>query len=274
MENIANTKKEPINLNDITGYNAANKNKKPNDTSKLDNDAFMKLFLEQLKNQDPTAPMETDKIITQTAQLTQVEMQEKTKQTMIEVAEAMKSTKATNEELKNFQADMKTTLEALAQSLNVESPNIINTSPYSSVGMIGKIVETKVNGLNVTNGQGVDFELYFDEPIDTSLGSPKILIINENNEVVREMDISEMVGKSGYIGFSWDAKDNNGEFVPNGAYSVVANYNFTNDGNYNLTRLGRGEIQSVIFDNGKPNLRLGELIVPLDDALEFYARSN
>lgn len=36
----------------------------------------MKLFLEQLKNQDPTAPMETDKIITQTAQLTQVEMQE------------------------------------------------------------------------------------------------------------------------------------------------------------------------------------------------------
>ncbi|WP_300900028.1 flagellar hook capping FlgD N-terminal domain-containing protein, partial [uncultured Helicobacter sp.] len=104
-----------IDLAEVTGSAAkiAKEKEKVRNINELDNDAFMRLFLEQLKNQDPTAPMETDKIITQTAQLTQVEMQEQNKKTMIEVAEAMKSTQETNKELKEFQEQMKESLEAL-----------------------------------------------------------------------------------------------------------------------------------------------------------------
>ena len=57
----------------------------------LSNEAFMRLFLEQLKNQDPTAPMETQEILTQTAQLTQVEAQEKMKTAMEKMTSAMES---------------------------------------------------------------------------------------------------------------------------------------------------------------------------------------
>ena len=52
-----------VNLAEITGAKAAQEAKKqeaPKIANGLDKDAFMKLFLEQLKNQDPTAPMETD----------------------------------------------------------------------------------------------------------------------------------------------------------------------------------------------------------------------
>ena len=270
--------KQPIDLNEVTGYNKAQSAKPKKDPNELDNDAFMKLFLEQLKNQDPTSPMETDKIITQTAQLTQVEMQEQTKQTMIEVADAMKSTQATNEELRNFQKDMKSTLEALLASINknaessIDHSSALTSSPYNSINMIGKIVETKINGLNIEEGKDIDFELYFDENIDISRGSPKIMIFNENKELVREFDISAYNGMSGYLRFSWDSRDNQGNVLPSGAYNVIVNYNQNLDGSVNIARLGRGEVQSVIFNDGKPHLRLGELIVPLEEALEFYAK--
>ena len=265
---IENGIKEPIDLNEVSGYNKANANKKKKNTNELDNDAFMKLFLEQLKNQDPTAPMETDKIITQTAQLTQVEMQEQTKQTMIEVAEAMQSTKATNEELKNFQASMKETLEALALALGKDSVNKLD-----GINLIGKIAETKINALNKEEGP-IDFEIYFDEKIDSNMGNPKIIISNANKEVIREIDISSMDGEKGYLKFNWDGKDSNGDLAPRGEYSVIANYNFTKEGSYNVARVGRGEVESVIFDDGVPNLRMGELIIPLEEAIEFYSRNE
>lgn len=273
------TNREPLNLNEVTGYNKAQKNKPKPDPQKLDNAAFMKLFLEQLKNQDPTAPMETDKIITQTAQLTQVEMQEQTKQTMIEVAEAMKSTKATNEELKNFQTDMKSTLERLLAVLSKdgEAINATNSgdSPYNSINVIGKIAETAINGLNIAdNIAPKDFELYFDEPIDINKGIPKILVFNENKEIVREIDISSYAGKSGYLSFAFDGMDNADNELPNGAYSVIANYNFNPDGSYNIARIGRGEVQSIIFNDGIAHLRMGELIVPFSEAVEFYAKNR
>lgn len=267
--------REPLDLNELTGHKKAEKDKVKKDTSKLDNDAFMKLFLEQLKNQDPTAPMETDKIITQTAQLTQVEMQEQTKQTMIEVANAMKSTQTTNEELKNFQSDMKTTLESLLAVLSKDSPissSNAQDSTNNSLNMIGKIAETKINGLNVEENKQIDFDMYFDEPIDIMRGIPKLLILNENKELVREIDISQYNGQSGYLRFSWDIKDGASNPLPSGAYNVIANYNYNADGSYNIARIGRGEVQSVIFSDGKPHLRLGELIVPLSEALEFYAK--
>ena len=272
------SKREPLNLNEITGYNEAQKKKPKSETNKLDNTAFMKLFLEQLKNQDPTSPMETDKIITQTAQLTQVEMQEQVKKTMIEMADAMKSTQETNAELKNLQGDMKTALENLSAALSGQSAQNLTLNPQNlstnGLEMIGKIAETKINGLNLNPNVRNDFELYFDEAIDASKGVPKILVQNEAGEIVREIDISEYNGKSGYLHFSFDGKDNNSQNLPAGAYNITAQYNFKPDGSHNLARIGRGEVQSVILNDGKAHLRMGELIVPLDDALEFYLKQG
>lgn len=268
-------KKEPIDLNEVTGYNKANKDKVKKNPNELDNDSFMKLFLEQLKNQDPTAPMETDKIITQTAQLTQVEMQEKTKQTMMELAEAMKKTQASNESFQEFQKEIKDTLEALKNALDSNgSISNANKFPQDSINMIGNIAETKINGINIEDNQPIDFELYFDEAIDITKGIPKIFIMNEDKNIVREIDISSANGKKGYVKFTWDTLDNNAKPMPSGAYNVIANYNFNKDGSYNIARVGRGEIESVILNDNKPFLRLGELVIPLEDALEFYPRSR
>lgn len=44
-----------------------------NPDGKLDGNDFLKLFLESLKHQDPTSPVETKDMMAQTAQLTTVE---------------------------------------------------------------------------------------------------------------------------------------------------------------------------------------------------------
>ncbi|GAA9339565.1 flagellar hook assembly protein FlgD [Helicobacter pylori] len=265
-----------IDLAEVTGAKAAQERKKeqPAIANGLDKNAFMKLFLEQLKNQDPTAPMETDKIITQTAQLTQVEMQEENKKTMQEVASAMKSNKETNESLKDFQGALKDTMENLNKGMDdsLKANNALReVSALNSVSMIGKIAETDVSGANFDGNNKLSFSLFFDEKIDASKGVPAIQILNENNELVKTIPLKDYNGQKGYINFEWDGLNEKGEKVPKGNYKIKAEYNLDSQSKqYLQTRIGRGEVESVIFDKGKPMLRMGEMILPIDSAIEFY----
>ncbi len=265
-----------IDLAEVTGAKAAQERKKeqPAIANGLDKNAFMKLFLEQLKNQDPTAPMETDKIITQTAQLTQVEMQEENKKTMQEVASAMKSNKETNESLKDFQGALKDTMENLNKGMDdsLKANNALReVTALNSVSMIGKIAETDVSGANFDGNNKLSFSLFFDEKIDASKGVPAIQILNENNELVKTIPLKDYNGQKGYINFEWDGLNEKGEKVPKGNYKIKAEYNLDSQSKqYLQTRIGRGEVESVIFDKGKPMLRMGEMILPIDSAIEFY----
>ncbi|GAA8466118.1 flagellar hook assembly protein FlgD [Helicobacter pylori] len=265
-----------IDLAEVTGAKAAQERKKeqPAIANGLDKNAFMKLFLEQLKNQDPTAPMETDKIITQTAQLTQVEMQEENKKTMQEVASTMKSNKETNESLKDFQGALKDTMENLNKGMDdsLKANNALReVSALNSVSMIGKIAETDVSGANFDGNNKLSFSLFFDEKIDASKGAPAIQILNENNELVKTIPLKDYNGQKGYINFEWDGLNEKGEKVPKGNYKIKAEYNLDSQSKqYLQTRIGRGEVESVIFDKGKPMLRMGEMILPIDSAIEFY----
>ncbi|GAA9638894.1 basal-body rod modification protein FlgD [Helicobacter pylori] len=265
-----------IDLAEVTGAKAAQERKKeqPAIANGLDKNAFMKLFLEQLKNQDPTAPMETDKIITQTAQLTQVEMQEENKKTMQEVASAMKSNKETNESLKDFQGALKDTMENLNKGMDdsLKANNALReVSALNSVSMIGKIAETDVSGANFDGNNKLSFSLFFDEKIDASKGVPAIQILNENNELVKTIPLKDYNGQKGYINFEWDGLNEKGEKVPKGNYKIKAEYNLDSQSKqYLQTRIGRGEVESVIFDKGKPMLRMGEMVLPIDSAIEFY----
>lgn len=271
--------KMAINLAEVTGATKALEEKRAKDSAPkiangLDKDAFMKLFLEQLKNQDPTAPMETDKIITQTAQLTQVEMQEENKKAMKEMVESMKIMQETNKEFKEFQASLKDTMEKLGtgiESSKEATEQMSQSSAFQSISMVGKIAETDVSGVNYKGDGKIHFSLYFDRAIDASKGLPVVQVFNEAKELVRTISLKDRNGEGGYLDFVWDGLNEKGEQLPAGSYSVSAEYNLDPKTNqYLITRIGRGEIQSVLFDKGKPLIRMGELILPLSAALEFY----
>lgn len=263
----------------ITGQRALEAKKKESQvTNGLDKDAFMKLFLEQLKNQDPTSPMETDKIITQTAQLTQVEMQEESKKTMKEVAEAIKSLSASNESLQKFQGDLKKTFEEIDKSAKESVASNHALTSISSLGalkLIGKIAESDVDGLKFDGNNALDFSLYFDSKIDAKKGDPSVQIFNKDKQLVRTLSLKNEDGKEGYINLSWDGKDDNGNNLAAGDYFIRAQYNLdSKTRQYQESRIGRGLVESVVMQDGKPMLKMGELLVGLDSAKEFYDKSD
>ncbi|MDP1784951.1 MAG: flagellar hook capping FlgD N-terminal domain-containing protein [Sulfuricurvum sp.] len=112
-----------------------------NPKSVLGKDDFLKLLLLELKYQDPTSPMDSEKILSQTSQLATLE-----------------STENTNK-----------SLTALAASL-------ASSMQYSTLAAIGKIADTGSNAVVFEEGKSSDFELYF--PKDVNNGSVKVMDLN------------------------------------------------------------------------------------------------
>jgi flagellar basal-body rod modification protein FlgD len=126
-----------------TGRNAALEQTKQKiadtvkDKTALGKDDFMKLLLVELQHQDPTEPMDSEKILTQTSQLATLEAADKT-----------------NKSLAN-----------LARSLN-------SSQQFSTIAAIGKTADLGNNSITYNEGDVSTFEVYF--PQDVSKGSLEI----------------------------------------------------------------------------------------------------
>ena len=116
----------------------------------LGKDDFMKLLLVELQYQDPTEPMDSEKILSQTSQLATLES-------------ASNTNKA---------------LDKLAKSLAANRD-------FSTIGAIGKIADTGSNAIVFEEGQKPMFELYFADEVKN--GTVEIMDVNGN--VLRTLSI-------------------------------------------------------------------------------------
>ncbi|HEX5330823.1 flagellar hook capping FlgD N-terminal domain-containing protein [Sulfuricurvum sp.] len=121
-----------------------------NPKSVLGKDDFLKLLLLELKYQDPTAPMDSEKILSQTSQLATMEASSNTNKA----------------------------LETLAASLT-------SSMQYSGISAIGKIADTGSNGIVFEKGKNTDFELYFPDDVTTG----KVNVLDKNGKILKTMDI-------------------------------------------------------------------------------------
>ncbi len=126
-----------------TGQNAAitpeyTESEGAKDKTKLGKDDFLNLLLVELQHQDPTEPMDSDKILTQTSQLATLE-----------------SAQNTND-----------ALEKLANSLG-------STQQFSTISAIGKTADLGSNAIGHDKGEVSSFEVYFPDSI--SAGTVEIL---------------------------------------------------------------------------------------------------
>ncbi|MBS5830784.1 MAG: flagellar basal body rod modification protein [Campylobacter concisus] len=155
-----------------------------NPNSQLDKDAFMKLLLTELQYQDPTSPMDTEKMLTQTSQLAAVEMQENTNKAMKDLVNQLKS----------------------------------NANAYA-ISALGKMVSTGSSAVTLTDEKkDANFAIYF----KSDLANGKLEVKNANGQVVRSIDLNNL--NSGVHKLTWDGKDETGNQVPNGSYNVSVNY--------------------------------------------------
>jgi len=96
----------------------------------LGKDDFMKLLLVELQHQDPTEPMDSEKILSQTSQLATLESADKTNKT----------------------------LSDLAASLG-------NSQQFSTIAAIGKTADLGSNAITYDEGSVSSFEVYFPEKV-------------------------------------------------------------------------------------------------------------
>jgi len=166
-----------------------------NPNSQLDKNAFMKLFLKQLEMQDPTDPMDTDKMLEQTAYLSTMEMN----------------------------TNMQKTINTLAKTLTA-------TNELSTLSAIGKMADTGNRYINITDDDTKkDFELYFGDDIQNG----EVQIKDKAGNIIKTFPLNPH--KKGILSFEWDLKDNNGNRVKNDTYEVSATYTDPNGKQHSTT---------------------------------------
>ncbi len=116
----------------------------------LGKDDFMTLLLVELQHQDPTEPMDSEKILSQTSQLATLEASENTN----------------------------TALENLAASLN-------SSQNFSSISAIGKTADLGSNAIAHDEGSLSSFEVYFPQEIKTGT----IEVLDTEGKIVGTIDI-------------------------------------------------------------------------------------
>lgn len=144
----------------------------------LDKDAFFKLMVTNLKNQDPTNPLKSHEMAAQMAQFSSLEQ--------------MSNIKGVLEEMKTSQVD-KNQFQAL---------NLIGKSVSGDAGKIQRFAGDKSHPLNFTLGE-------FAKDV-------KVSIRDSNGEVVRVLGMTNQ--PKGQVKLEWDGKDKDGRTLDPGSY--------------------------------------------------------
>lgn len=133
-----------------TGTSLVNAPAGTNPNGILGKDDFLQLLLTELQYQDPTEPMDSEKILSQTSQLATLEASENTNKS----------------------------LEALSVSLG-------NNLQFSTIASIGKMADLGSDKIALDEGSDVSFDMYF--PTDVANGT--IDITDKNGNLVQSIPL-------------------------------------------------------------------------------------
>ena len=181
--------------------------------SVMGKDAFLKLLLAQLKNQDPLNPMESYDFTGQLAQFTQIEQLSDIK----DIA------------MKSYEKDL-----GLANSINNSfAANLINK-------------EVKVNSMSLNFDGENSMEFGFDVPSDAvTLG---VSLYDMYGNLVKNLDMTSF--DLGTNTLTWDGTNKDGQTVSPGQYYISVAYRDQENNTYNVETYIKGVVTGVAYRNG------------------------
>lgn len=138
---------ELINIQNSTAQVNASKDR----TTELDQNAFLQLMMIQLKNQDPTSPMDTSQFLSQQAQFTQISELQKlnsnlTSSTIVSQASSMVGREAVFEDLSVSEGHVSGVIDCASFDSSGNVTLVVNGKEYplKSLMVLGGFAEKSV----------------------------------------------------------------------------------------------------------------------------------
>jgi flagellar basal-body rod modification protein FlgD len=198
-------------------------------TTALDKTAFLKLLVEQLKNQDPLQPQDDTAFVAQLAQFSSLEQQ-----------------MSMNDKL---------------DTLSAQSAGLANAQATNMIG-----TEATVSGNVITvDGTGVGTPASFTLAGDAA--DVTVTIRNQAGDTVRTLDMGAHVG--GNVNMQWDGRNDTGTVQPAGSYQITVAATDSSGAPVSVSQQTAGVVTQVSFDKGYPVLTLDNgAAVPISDLLK------
>jgi flagellar basal-body rod modification protein FlgD len=191
-------------------------------------DAFLKLLVAQLKNQDPLKPQDNSAFVAELAQFSSLE------QSM-----------GVNDKLNQM----------MLQNQGMANSNVVN--------MVGQVATVK-GSLITTDGSGVGAPVAFTQ--DRASDKTVVQIQDANGKIVRTLDLGER--PAGISRITWDGRSDDGLVMPAGTYAVALKATDADGGTVVTSQETSGTITGVAFDKGYPVLHLSNGVsAPVSDLL-------
>jgi flagellar basal-body rod modification protein FlgD len=195
----------------------------------LGQEAFLKLLVAQLQNQDPLNPQENHEFVAQLAQFSSLEQS-------VGINDRLDQLALQNQGMQNTQV----------------------------VGLVGK--QATVKGSIVTlNGQGTSVPITFN--LDEAAAESTVVIRNAAGRSIRTLQVSARA--AGKVTVQWNGQDDTGQPQPAGPYQVTATARNAADAPVGLTQQSSGLIKAISFDRGFPVIHLDSgVTAPVGDLLQ------
>ena len=200
--------------------------------SDLDKDAFLKLMIAQLQNQDPLEPMDGTDYSAQLAQFSSLE------------------------QLQNINDSLNMSIDAkylLTQSIN-------NTM---TAGLIGK--DVKIAGDTITYQGQESTSIGYELPATAS--KIEVNIYDSNGNLVKTFD--DLEKDEGQYKLSWDFTDNNGKAVNSGDYRVEVKAETMSGDKMAVAQYLMGRIDGVRFSNEGTAIVVNGIEYSISDVFEI-----
>ncbi len=195
-------------------------------------DEFLKLLVEQLKNQDPLSPMESQEFASQLAQFSQVEL------------------------LTSVDAN-------LQDGINIDMLMTQTINNTMATTFIGKEVTAYGDNIHLSGEESTSVNFI----LDGSADEVTIEIRDEAGVVVKTISAKSM--SSGEQSVEWDGKDDEGGELAEGNYTF--NVEATDvDGNViDATELTKGLVSAVRYVNGSAILVIDDREILFSDVMQI-----
>lgn len=195
----------------------------------MDKDAFLKLLLTQMKNQDPTTPLKSHEMAAQLAQFTSLEK-------LTNIADGIDSLRQEQKPSHNFEA-----LNMIGKSISVDGSKVVRAE------------ESEVHDIKFS---------MLGAPATTELK-----IRDAAGNLVRKLTLSAL--KEGENVVTWNGLLEDGTKAPKGDYTVEVDAKSSNGSKLMAEMKQEGTITGVNFSASGPILMLGDKKVALSDVKQI-----